>query len=172
GTGASRQVQMPLDSSITCKWTDTGTIALTIVKLALVHSDPMNGTVNPKAIPGALVEYQVIVTNPGGAVDADSVWVRDAVPLRTEFGIADINGGGSGSGPVRFTEGAPPSGLTYSYPADVEFSNDGGASWGYIPSDPDGDGIDPAVTDTRINPKGVFAGGGGQFTPSFRVRIT
>src|SRR5690606_9422536 len=25
GTGASRQVQMPLDSSITCKWTDTGT---------------------------------------------------------------------------------------------------------------------------------------------------
>lgn len=172
GNGLSRQIQMPLDSSVTCTWNDAFTVPLTVVKLALVHSDPINGTVNPKAIPGAIVEYRVIVTNPGSPVDSDSVVVGDPVPVQTGFRIADINGEGSGSGPIRFSDSTTvPSGLNFSYPADVAFSSNNGASWDYVPSDPDGDGIDPDVTDIRVNPKGLFNGGNAQFTISFRVRI-
>lgn len=178
GTGLSRQVQMPLDSSVTCTWTDTATTALTIVKLSVVYSDPINGLVNPKAIPGAIVEYQVIITNPGAAIDGDSVIVTDPLPAATNLRVADISGSGSGSGPVRFIDGAPPSGLTYTYPADVAFSDDNGSTWDYVPSDLDGDGVDPAITGIRINPKGVFNGNStgnpnndAQFTLKFRVRI-
>jgi uncharacterized repeat protein (TIGR01451 family) len=172
GSGQSRQIQMPLDSSVTCTWTDTLSVPLTVVKLVLVQSDPVNGTVNPKAIPGAIVEYQVIVTHPGEPADSDTVVVSDPLPPQTEFRVADITGEGSGSGPVRFIDSTTaPSGLTYSYPADVAFSNNGGGSWDYVPSDPDGDGIDPDITDIRISPKGTFNGGNAQFTVSFRVRI-
>ena len=94
------------------------------------------------------------------------------MPAQTGFRIADINGEGSGSGPIRFSDSTTvPSGLNYSYPADVAFSNNNGASWDYVPSDPDGDGIDPDVTGIRVNPKGLFNGGNAQFTISFRVRI-
>jgi hypothetical protein len=176
GTGSSRQMQMPLDSSVSCTWTDTATTPLTVVKLMVVHSDPINGTSNPKAIPGAIIEYQIVVGNPGHDVDADSVMVRDPLPVQSEFSIADINGGGSG--PVRFIDGTHSSGLTYTYPGDVEFSNDNGSTWDYVPTDLDGDGIDPAITDILINPKGVFNGNttgnptnDAQFTVKFRVRI-
>jgi uncharacterized repeat protein (TIGR01451 family) len=176
GAGLSRQIQMPLDSSVSCTWTDTATTPLTVVKLMVVHSDPINGTSNPKAIPGAIIEYQIVVGNPGHDVDADSVMVRDPLPVQSEFSIADINGGGSG--PVRFIDGTHSSGLTYTYPGDVEFSNDNGSTWDYVPTDLDGDGIDPAITDVLINPKGVFNGNttgnptnDAQFTVKFRVRI-
>jgi uncharacterized repeat protein (TIGR01451 family) len=176
GTGSSRQMQMPLDSSVTCTWTDTATTPLSMLKLVAVYSDPYNGTSNPKAIPGSIIEYQFIVSNPGQDVDVDSVMVRDPLPLESEFSIADING--IGSGPVRFIDGTHSSGLTYAYPADIEFSNDGGSTWDYVPSDPDGDGIDPEITDILINPKGVFNGNttgnptnDAQFTLKFRVRL-
>lgn len=176
GTGLSRQFQMPLDSSVTCTWSNTATVPLTVVKLMTVESDPVNGTVNPKAIPGAIVEYQIIVRNPGGDIDGDSVFVRDPLPAQIELRVTDING--AGSGPVRFIDGSPSSGLTFAYPADVAFSDDNGVSWTYVPSDPDGDGIDPAITDVRINPKGVFKGNttgnptnDAQFTLRFRARV-
>ena len=172
GVGLSRQVQMPLDSSITCTWTNAPTVSLAVLKWVVVRSDPVNGSTNPKAIPGAILEYQVRVTNPGGVVDSDSVQVSDPLPVQTEFLIEDINGSGSGSGPVRFTDSATdPSGLAYSYPADIVFSSNNGSTWDYVPSDPDADGIDPNVTDIRINPKGDFVGAGANFTLSFRVRL-
>lgn len=172
GSGLSRQIQMPLDSSVTCSWSNGLSVPLTVVKLVLVHSDPVNGTLDPKAIPGAIVEYRAVIANPGGPVDSDSLVFTDPVPASTEFRVADITGAGSGSGPVRFTDSlSSPSGLSYTYPADIAFSNDNGASWDYVPSDPDGDGFDPAITDIRVNPKGTFNGGNAQFTLAFRVRI-
>jgi uncharacterized repeat protein (TIGR01451 family) len=50
------------------------TIAVT--KGAVVYSDPMNGTTNPKAIPGAVVTYTVTVTNSAGAA-ASNVTMTD-----------------------------------------------------------------------------------------------
>jgi uncharacterized repeat protein (TIGR01451 family) len=175
GSGLSRQIQMPLDSSVTCTWTDDATVPLTVVKLAIVRSDPVNGATNPKAIPGAIVEYQIVVTNPSAnAADDGSVVVNDPLPEYIDLSVADI--ASLGSGPVQFVDGSPSSGLSYTFTSlggttdDVEFSDDDGATWTYEPV-PDMDGIDANVTDIRINPKGAFAGNNAQFTLKFRVRI-
>lgn len=53
--------------------------ALTMDKTVTVISDPINDTTNPKAIPGALVEYTLTVTNKGPVI-ATAVSVVDAVP--------------------------------------------------------------------------------------------
>jgi uncharacterized repeat protein (TIGR01451 family) len=166
---------MPLDSSVTCTWTDDATVPLTVVKLAIVRSDPVNGATNPKAIPGAIVEYQIVVTNPSAnAADDGSVVVNDPLPEYIDLSVADI--ASLGSGPVQFVDGSPSSGLSYTFTSlggttdDVEFSDDDGATWTYEPV-PDVDGIDANVTDIRINPKGAFAGNNAQFTLKFRVRI-
>jgi len=64
---------------------------LTVSKAATVFSDPFNGTTNPKAIPGAVVEYVITVSN-GGAVDADNVSIADAIDGDVVFD-ATFNGG-------------------------------------------------------------------------------
>ena len=175
GSGLSRNITMPIDSSVTCTWTNEKTVPLTVVKLSLVYSDPVNGTSNPKAIPGAVVEYQVVLTNPApNPVDNDSVFVRDPLPPQVALRVADI--GAVGSGPVSFTNGVPSSGMTYAFTAlgsttdDLEFSSDGGATWTYVPT-PDANGVDSAVTGIRVNPKGVFNANNAQFTLRYRVRV-
>ncbi len=58
--------------------------ALTATKTSRVVSDPVNGTTDPKAIPGAVVEYCIAVTNGGGA-DASSVAISDPLPSATAY---------------------------------------------------------------------------------------
>lgn len=175
GAGLSRDISMPLDSSVTCVWTDTPSVPLTIIKLSMVKSDPFNGTSNPKAIPGAVVEYQMVLTNPApDAIDDGSLVVTDPVPGPVDLRVADI--AGVNSGPVLFSDGVPSSGLTYTFSGlgsttdDVDFSNDNGATWNYVPS-PVANGTDPAVTDIRIRPQGAFAPNNAQFTLRFRVVV-
>ncbi len=140
--------------------TDTLTVTapLTLLKSAQTVFDPYNGTGNPKAIPGAFVDYGVVVTNPGpAAIDNNAVFVTDAAPADTDWFVGDI--AGAGSGPVAFT--ALTSGLTYTFTSlasttdDVSFSNDGGTTYSYTPT-PNANGVDPAVTHIRINPQGSF----------------
>ena len=68
--------------------------ALTATKTSRVVSDPINGTTNPKAIPGAVVEYCITVSNAGGA-DATNVAISDPLPAQTlyfsAFGVK-VNG--------------------------------------------------------------------------------
>jgi uncharacterized repeat protein (TIGR01451 family)/fimbrial isopeptide formation D2 family protein len=175
GSGLSRTITMPDDSSVNCVWDNSKTVPLTVVKLTTVVSDPVNLTVNPKRIPGAVVEYQVIVTNPAAKpIDPNSVFVRDPMPPQVVLRVADL--GGAGSGPVSFSNGSPPSGMTYTFvdlanlTDDLQFSNDSGVTWNYVPS-PDADGYDAAVTGLRVNPKGTFGANNAQFTVKFRVRI-
>lgn len=52
---------------------------------------------------------------------------------------------------------------------DKHFSNYGSASDGYSRS-PDTNGVDPAVTHIRIDPKGMIAATS-SFAPTFRVRV-
>lgn len=142
-------------------------------KTSLVLDDPYNGTVNPKAIPGATVRYDIVVTNAGSApADADSVAVTDPLPAAAALRIVDFDG--TSPGPVAFSDGAPASGLTYTFVSlasttdDVEFSTDG-SDFTYTPVDA-GDGTDPAVTHVRIRPKGAFgAAAGANFTLQFKV---
>jgi uncharacterized repeat protein (TIGR01451 family) len=175
GTGLGRTISMPSDSSVACTWNNSKTVPLNVVKASLVRSDPINGTTNPKAIPGAVVRYQVIVTNPATTpVDADTIVFTDPLPPQVEMRVADL--AGAGSGPVTYIDGSPASGMTYTFVAlgdfgdDIDFSSDGGATWTYVPV-PDADGFDPAVDAIRVNPKGAFNANNAQFTLKFRVRI-
>ncbi len=61
--------------------------ALTISKSATVISDPFNGTTDPKAIPGAVVEYVISVSNATGGSSADNVVITDT--LSTDFTVLD-----------------------------------------------------------------------------------
>ncbi|MEE8464035.1 MAG: hypothetical protein V3S53_04545 [Gammaproteobacteria bacterium] len=60
---------------------------LTIVKASTVISDPFNGTTDPLAVPGAIVEYTVTVTNTGTA-QATSVTISD--DLSVEIGNGTV----------------------------------------------------------------------------------
>lgn len=142
---------------------------LSVSKVSSVLSDPVNGTSDPKAIPGALVEYLITVTNTGtDAADADSVVVIDNGPADAKMCLIARSGG-----PVIFADSGGASGLTYSFAGlaqagdDLEFSGDDGSSWAYVPS-ADGDGCDTGITDFRVRPGGAFAGGA---TFTLRVRF-
>ena len=58
--------------------------ALTATKTSRVVSDPVNLTTNPKAIPGAVIEYCIAVSNGGGA-SATSVAINDPLPGATTY---------------------------------------------------------------------------------------
>src|SRR5262245_10560540 len=71
-------------------------VALTLTKTATLISDPFNATTNPKAIPGAVMEYTIVVTNSSTVQDATGVSVADNIPANTTFqpGSIQLNGGG------------------------------------------------------------------------------
>ncbi len=146
---------------------------LLVTKVVSTVEDPVNMTTNPKAIPGSEVLYTLTVNNQGaGTVDNDAVVVTDAIPANSCMRVTDL--GGAGSGPVVFQDGSPSSTLTYSFVSlgdatdDLEFSNDGGATYAYTPT-PDGFGCDAAVTHIRVNPKGTFAADTGAGAPEFEL---
>jgi hypothetical protein len=149
-----------------------------ILKSVQVYSDPVNGQDNPKAIPGSVMVYTVMLTNRGGATDTDTVVITDPMPVNTEVFVNDING--AGSGPLLFTDGPTVSGVSYSFTSlasttdSVSFSNDG-VSYGYTPI-PDVNGFDSAVTDIKVSLSGPFNASSGvdphpSFSISFRVRV-
>ncbi|HEX8380634.1 MAG TPA: DNRLRE domain-containing protein [Allosphingosinicella sp.] len=152
--------------------TDPAPSLTTLLSRPLV-SDPFNGTVNPKAIPGAVLLYSLNVSNgSAGYPDSNSVEVVQSVPAQASLYVGDL--GAAASGPLAFAQGSPSSGLSYAYSGlastsdDLAFSNNGGVSFVYTPA-PDPAGYDPAVTHIRVSPKGVFAGASGSGSPSFTV---
>jgi uncharacterized repeat protein (TIGR01451 family) len=74
--------------------------ALTAVKTSTIISDPINGSTNPKMIPGATVEYCIAVSNGAGSATATNVALSDPLPAETTydstFGIK-LNGTVTGS---------------------------------------------------------------------------
>ncbi len=148
--------------------------SLSATKISSVISDPVNGSNNPKAIPDAVINYQIGVNNLGPSrADADTITVTDDIPSETKMCLADL--GGAGSGPVQFVNGSPSSGLSYTFSSlasttdDLEFSNDNGATWNYTPT-ADADNCDAAITNFRVQPDGSF-NANTSFTLSARFRI-
>lgn len=155
-----------------------GTSNMTVSKNSAVLSDPVNATA-PKAIPGAIVEYTIGVTNTGfGYVDQDSFIITDPLSSSVTFFF------GSPFNPANIIDGSTPSGLTVPLNIgpladpldDIDYSNDGGSS--FIEPMVDGNGFDitvPPINYIRINPKGEFNGSDGVNNPSmelkFRVRV-
>ena len=140
---------------------------LSVTKISALISDPVNLTSNPKAIPGALVEYLISVANNGtAATDTNSVVVIDNGPPDAKLCQIDRVGG-----PVVYTDPGG-SGLTYSFASlssgtdNLEFSDDNGGSWTYVPV-ADSQSCDADVTAFRVRPGGGL-GAGRSFT--LRVR--
>jgi parallel beta-helix repeat protein len=152
--------------------------SLVFAKTVAPTSDPLNLTVNPKSIPGSAQLYNLRVTNQGGgSVDTNAMMIVDAVPASTRLFVGNLVA--PGSGPVQFVNGSPSSALTWTFTSlnsttdDVDFSNDGGTTWTYVPV-PDANGYDAAVTHLRLRPKGTMpgnAGGNPYFELRFRVIV-
>ncbi len=88
--------------------------ALSVRKTSVVVEDPVNGTTDPKAIPGAYVEYEVQISNTGTA-SATGIQITDPLPANTAFRTGAFEGGTSD---VQVTVGA-----TVSY-CDAEAGSD------------------------------------------------
>jgi uncharacterized repeat protein (TIGR01451 family) len=168
-------------NGVTNTATDSDTIvypSLVNTKSVTVLSDPVNGSTNPKSIPGAEALYTITVANTGqGRVDVNTVAIADAVPANTSLFVGNL--GGLPAGPMTFAESG--SNLTFTYASlgstldDLEFSSNGGATWTYVPV-PDASGYDAAVTNVRLRPKGRMAGWSGagaypSFTVTFKVKL-
>jgi hypothetical protein len=106
------------------------------------------------------------------ATDNNTTIITDAIPPNTALYVNDISG--AGTGPIRFVDGSPPSGLSYNFVSlasttdGLSFSNNGGVSFVYTPS-PDADGVDTNVTNIRIATIGQFLASSGSGDPSFNV---
>ena len=150
---------------------------LTMNKSLQVTQDPVNGSANPKAIPGALIEYQLTVTNTGeGTADTDTVTITDSLPADTAFFV----GTDAAISPVTLTDGQTASTLTLNFENltsttdDVEFSDNNGTTFDYQPT-PDAEGFDPLITDVRIRLGGTMPGtdegGSPEFSIFYQVKV-
>jgi uncharacterized repeat protein (TIGR01451 family) len=144
---------------------------ITTIKTVETYSDPVNDQTNPKAIPGAVVEYTITSSN-AGFMAADSVTITDSIPANTEMFVGDIDGGGSG--PVRFDPDNSTLGYNFilidNNTDDIEFSSDGGNFYTYSPS-PDADGFDSNITHFRVKTSGAFAASNGVTDPGFNIQF-
>ena len=137
-----------------------GTLSASVASTAI--SDPVSGTTNPKFIPAVIANYSITVSNiSSGTVDADTTIITSPIPSTMRLFVGNL--GGAGSGPVQFVQGSPSSGLSYSFVSlasgtdSVSFSNNGGASYAYVPT-ADANGYDASVTHIRIAPSGTMTG--------------
>jgi hypothetical protein len=135
--------------------------------------DPVNGTSNPKSLPGGKRRLVVNVTNPDLVpVDANTLGLNLAVPPGTAVAL---DGDGTASTAfLQFNDGSPSSALaiTYLSPSstgdDVDFSSDRGASWAYVPV-LGNDASQARVTNIRLRPRGAMAAGS-QFSLSVSLK--
>lgn len=68
-------------------------LSLSIVKSATIASDPFNGTISPKAIPGATISYTIAVAVTGSGTAA-TVVITDPMPANATYtpGTLKLNG--------------------------------------------------------------------------------
>lgn len=83
--------------------------ALAVSKSSAVVWDPVNLGTDPKAIPGARVEYTITLSNTSGASPATLVSISDPIPANTDFAFDQYPGTRDvsvtvGGGPAVFCE--------------------------------------------------------------------
>ncbi|MDF7774300.1 spore coat protein U domain-containing protein [Sphingomonas sp. AOB5] len=132
-----------------------------MVETGVTLWNPIEGILNPKAIPRSKRRISVTITNTD-IVPLEPGVLKVQLPTPNRLAIV-LDGDGTGLGPVIQTrQGNPASGLTLSYAApgsttdDVDFSSDGGATWGHLPVAGDS-ASQGAVTHVRFRPAGNMA---------------
>lgn len=147
--------------SVTRTFTLTVNPPVSVSRATSLVSDPVNGATNPKAIPGAILQFAITVSNAGtGAVGTDSMFLSDALAPQVAVG--------TGAAPT-LTQGSPSSSLTLNTATDVAYSNSNSAPASfsqctYSPTK----AYDPAVKFICFNPKGSMSGSSGT-APSFTI---
>lgn len=123
--------------------------------------NPVEGTSNPKAIPGSKRRMKVTITNPDyAAVEANTLNIE--LPTPSGLAIA-LDGDGSGGAVMQTTDGTPASGLTLSFVSgasttdNVDFSTNAGSNWTAYPTAGDATSQN-AVNRIRLRPQGSMAG--------------
>lgn len=151
--------------------------SLSVSKTTTVVADQVN-TVNPKALPGATIDYTLTVTNPVANLltPVGQVVITDVIASNVKLSVADLSG--AGAGPVEFVDGGllglglTSSNLTYSYGGltsttdKLEFYD--GTSWTYQPVS--AAGYDANVRAVRVTLTGTQATGG-SFRLRYRVQV-
>jgi hypothetical protein len=82
------------------------TAQLSVAKYSRVVSDPHSGSASPRAIPGAVVEYCIVVQNTSSTVSATSVSVSDTVDAATLMSVTVPTIGGTFNGTDTCTGGS------------------------------------------------------------------
>lgn len=67
---------------------------ITVAKTSTLISDPVNGTTNPKMIPGATMSYCILVSN-GGPATATTVIATDSLPTQLAYVAGSMRSGTS-----------------------------------------------------------------------------
>ncbi|QTD57076.1 DUF11 domain-containing protein [Parasphingorhabdus cellanae] len=65
---------------------------LSVTKISSVISDPVNGTSDPKSIPGATIQYCILISNAGSAT-ASSISATDTIPSNVTYTAASMQSG-------------------------------------------------------------------------------
>ncbi|NJN50451.1 MAG: hypothetical protein HC809_00295 [Gammaproteobacteria bacterium] len=143
---------------------------LEVTKTSTTVLDPINVAAQPKAIPGAWVQYSLNVVNRGpGSADSNTVVIVDALPASATALCVTAACSGAAT-PVVFddTGSAIPTGLTFVYATHVSYSTDG-VTFNHVPA-PDAAGFDAAITHVRIAPAGPMLPPTVAGDPSFVLR--
>ena len=136
---------------------------LSLQKTVSTIYDPINGTTNPKSIPGAVLEYTLSGENSGdGPADNNSIVLNDVIPTNTKICVANIANCITPS----FSDGTPSSGLNL---ASTTYSTDGTTF--SASSSADAEGADASITHLRTSLGGSFAAQTGATAPSFDIRF-
>ncbi len=110
---------------------------------------------NEKAIPGAVLRYQLHAYNQGNiSTNGNSLELVQTLSSDAKLFVNNL----TPQGPITFSDGTGNniSGVSYNFSAlsntsdDLSFSNNNAATFGYIPS-PDSEGYDATVTHIKIN---------------------
>ncbi|PWQ93525.1 hypothetical protein [Leucothrix arctica] len=105
-----------------------GIMNITLEKVGQTVKDPLNNGINPKAIPGSIIDYTLTIKNRGNlGPDLDTTLIKDTLQSQLTLFTGDLDGNGS---PFVFTDNnCPPetvttnSDLTLDYPSDVVFKD-------------------------------------------------
>ncbi len=142
---------------------------LNVEKTSTTVSDQVNTLTPARNLPGATIDYSLVVTNPLlNLVTIRRVVIADIIPATVKFRVLPY---GSGSTAVEFTNGnllglqLLSSGLTY---GSIEYSN--GITWAYVPQD-DGTGYDGNVRGIRVTMSTGAMTIGGAFRLRYRVML-
>jgi len=70
---------------------------ISVTKVSSLISDPFNGTTNPKAIPGAVMEYCILISNTGSAT-LTSISASDPLPAKFTYAAGTMTSGSTCAG--------------------------------------------------------------------------